>query len=84
MPGRHRISGEQAMLFIRRIRERLCVVALNANEYGDALESSAALGIVGGSVYDAMLAHCAPSNPSIKDALNAFRVSPLGRVNLSR
>lgn len=59
MPGKHRISGEQAMLFIRSIRERLSVVALNANEYGDALESSAALGIVGGSTYDAMLAHCA-------------------------
>jgi predicted nucleic acid-binding protein len=59
MPGKHRISGEQAMLFIRSIRERLSIVALNANEYGDALESSAALGIVGGSIYDAMLAHCA-------------------------
>jgi predicted nucleic acid-binding protein len=59
MPGKHRISGEQAMLFIRSIRERLSVVALNANEYEDAIESSAALGIVGGTIYDAMQAHCA-------------------------
>ena len=59
MPGRHRVSGEQAMLFVQSVRERLSVVALTANEYADALEVSAALGIVGGDIYDAMLAHCA-------------------------
>ena len=59
MPGKHRISGEQAMLFIGSIRERLSIVALTGDEYADALQSSAALGIVGGGIYDAMLAHCA-------------------------
>jgi predicted nucleic acid-binding protein len=59
MPGKHRISGEQAMLFIGSIRERLAIIALSGGEYGDALEASAARGIVGGGIYDAMLAHCA-------------------------
>ena len=59
MPGKHRISGEQAMLFVGSIRERLAIVALDGDEYANALESSAALGIVGGGIYDAMLAHCA-------------------------
>jgi predicted nucleic acid-binding protein len=59
MPGKHRISGEQAMLFIADIRERLSLIALDANEYAKALEASAARGIVGGGIYDAMLAHCA-------------------------
>jgi predicted nucleic acid-binding protein len=59
MPGKHRISGPQAILFIRDIRERLSVVSLGGDEYAEALEASAALGIVGGSIYDAMLAHCA-------------------------
>jgi predicted nucleic acid-binding protein len=59
MPGKHRISGEQAMLFIGSIRERLSVVALNGEEYAGALEASASLGIVGGGIYDAMLSHCA-------------------------
>jgi predicted nucleic acid-binding protein len=59
MPGKHRISGEQAMLFIGSIRERFSIVALTGDEYADALEASAALGIVGGGIYDAMLAHCA-------------------------
>jgi predicted nucleic acid-binding protein len=59
MPGRHRISAEQAMLFIGSIRERLSMVALTGNEYADALEAAATRGIVGGAVYDALLAHCA-------------------------
>ena len=59
MPGKHRISGEQAMLFIGSIRERLSVVSLTGDEYADALGASAARGIVGGGIYDALLAHCA-------------------------
>jgi len=59
MPGKRRISGEQAMLFIGNIRERLSIVALNGEEYADALQGSAARGVIGGAIYDAMLAHCA-------------------------
>ena len=59
MPGKRRISGEQAMLFIGNIRERLSMVALSSEEYAAALQASAARGIVGGAIYDAMLAHCA-------------------------
>jgi predicted nucleic acid-binding protein len=59
MPGKRRISGDQAMLFIGNIRERLSMVALSGEEYAGALEASAARGIVGGAIYDALLAHCA-------------------------
>ena len=59
MPGKRRIAGEQAMLFIGNIRDRLSIIALSGDEYVDALEASAALGMVGGAIYDAMLAHCA-------------------------
>jgi len=59
MPGKHRISGEQAMLFIGSIRERLSIVALDGDEYAEALEASAARGIIGGGIYDAILAYCA-------------------------
>jgi len=58
MPGKRRISGEQAMLFIGNIRERLSIVALNSEEYARALQASAVRGIVGGAIYDAMLAQC--------------------------
>ena len=59
MPGKHRISAEQAMFFIGSIRERLSVIALSGDEYADASQTAAALGIVGGGIYDAMLAQCA-------------------------
>jgi predicted nucleic acid-binding protein len=59
MPGRHRISAEQAMLFLGSMHERLNLISLNAEESLQALQTSATLGIVGGSIYDAMLAHCA-------------------------
>jgi toxin FitB len=59
MPGKYRISGEQAMLFLGDVRDRLSVVTLDGEEYLRALRKSASLGIVGGGTYDALLAHCA-------------------------
>jgi predicted nucleic acid-binding protein len=59
MPGKHRISGDQGMLFINDLRERLTIVGLTPDEYFAMLQSNAALGIVGGAIYDALLAACA-------------------------
>src|SRR4051812_49427900 len=59
MPGKHRISSDQAMLFIGSIRERLTVVGLTPHEYADMLQIYSAQGIVGGAIYDALLATCA-------------------------
>ena len=59
MPGKHRISGDQAMLFIGNIRDRLTVVGLTPDEYFTMLQANADLGIVGGTIYDALLAACA-------------------------
>ncbi len=59
MPGKHRVSSDQAMLFIADIQERLTTVALTAEEYADMLQQFSAMGIIGGAVYDALLASCA-------------------------
>ncbi len=59
MPGRDRISSDQAMLFLSHLRQRLTIVALTEIEYFQAIEDNAALGIVGGTIYDALLARCA-------------------------
>jgi predicted nucleic acid-binding protein len=59
MPGRHRVSADQALLFVDDIVERLTVVALTLEEHISTLRSFGALGIVGGTIYDAMLAGCA-------------------------
>ncbi len=59
MPGPHRINGEQAMLFLASIRERLTLVALDEDEYWNAIEECASMGVLGGTIYDALLARCA-------------------------
>jgi predicted nucleic acid-binding protein len=59
MPGKHRISGEQTMLFLSTMRERLTIVTLDDDEYFTAIGAAAAADVVGGTIYDAILAHCA-------------------------
>ncbi len=59
MPGRRRVSGDQALLFLGDIRARLRLVALDEQEYFEVMEASATGGLVGGAIYDAILGHCA-------------------------
>ena len=59
MPPPYCVSGDQAMLFIGGLPERLSVVGLDRREYLGVLEESAAAGIAGGAVYDALLGACA-------------------------
>ena len=59
MPGTHRISGEQAMLFLSDMRERLTIVSLDEHEYFQAISGASGAGVVGGTIYDALLVHCA-------------------------
>jgi predicted nucleic acid-binding protein len=59
MPGKDRASPDEALLFLRDVRERLGVVTLDEIEYFKVLEDTATAGIVGGTAYDAIIAHCA-------------------------
>jgi predicted nucleic acid-binding protein len=59
LPGRHRLSGEQVLLFLDNIRERLTSVALTVDEYYAAIRDAADTGVVGGTLYDALIARCA-------------------------
>ena len=59
LPGKIRVTGEQAMLFVADLRQKLSVTALDADEYYEALGAAATRGISGGTVYDALLAACA-------------------------
>lgn len=56
LPGKYRVSCEQAMLFLAEIRQGLTIVALDAEEYYATIERASALGVTGGMVYDALLA----------------------------
>jgi len=59
LPGKHRASASEAMLFLENMQERLVLISLDAEEYWRAVMHSAESAIVGGMIYDALLAHCA-------------------------
>lgn len=59
LPGRHRLSGDQVLLFLENIRERLGLVTLASEEYYAAIKEFAEAGITGGTIYDALIARCA-------------------------
>ena len=59
MPGKYRVSAEKARLFIASLREKLQAISLTDVEYYEMLDHYAAAGIVGGAIYDAVIARCA-------------------------
>jgi predicted nucleic acid-binding protein len=59
LPGRQRMSCEQVLLVLDNIREHLETVVLTSEEYSSAIAEAAAEGILGGTVYDALIAQCA-------------------------
>lgn len=59
LPGRHRLSGEQVLLFLGNIREHLALIALTGEEYHATIKEVAEAGVVGGTIYDALIARCA-------------------------
>ncbi len=59
MPLPFRVSGDQAKLLLDSMHEHLTLIALDADEYLSAITDAAEAGIVGGRIYDALLARCA-------------------------
>lgn len=59
MPGKRRVSGDEAMLFLGDVRDRLTLVTLDDDEYFAVAQACAAGGLASGAVYDAILGHCA-------------------------
>jgi predicted nucleic acid-binding protein len=59
LPGKHRLSGEQVMLFLDNVVDRLAMVSLTTAEYYQTVKAAAVNGIVGGTIYDLLLAQCA-------------------------
>jgi predicted nucleic acid-binding protein len=59
LPGKFRLSADQAMLFLDSVEERLEVISLDPREYRLAIREAATAGIVGGTIYYALLGRCA-------------------------
>jgi predicted nucleic acid-binding protein len=47
------------MFFVADVQARVTPVALTTEEYFSAIAEYSAMGIVGGAIYDALIAHCA-------------------------
>ena len=58
-PGKDRVTREAALLFLSNVRSRFNLVTLTGNEYVDGVEWTASIGVIGGGIYDALLARCA-------------------------
>jgi len=81
LPGKHRLSGEQALLFLENVIERLTPITLTADEYYRTVKFAAANGIVGGTTYDALLAQCAmKAGADVVYTWNARHFRQLGEV----
>ena len=59
LPGKNRMSVDQALIVIENILEQLTVVSLESNEYLQVIRRAAENGIVGGTIYDALIVSCA-------------------------
>jgi predicted nucleic acid-binding protein len=59
LPGKQRMSGDQTLFFLDQIKDRLKTIILDNEEYYSAVAEAAAEGVVGGMVYDALIARCA-------------------------
>jgi hypothetical protein len=53
------MSCEQTLLYLDEVRKRLKTITLNDEEHYSVITDAAAGGIVGGMVYDALIARCA-------------------------
>ncbi|MEX2302934.1 MAG: PIN domain-containing protein [Bryobacterales bacterium] len=59
LPVRPRIAADQAMLFIKSLRERVTLVSLEGDDYFDTLLEISGRQLIGGVVYDGVIAACA-------------------------
>ncbi len=87
MPGKDRASPDEALLFLflRDVRDRFAVVAMDEGEHFKVLEGAAAEGISGGTTYDALIASCAlKANAQALYAWNTKHFQRLGAQVASR
>lgn len=59
MPFPQRRNASQAILFVADVQARLTPIALAPEEYFAAISEYSAMGMVGGAIYDALIARCA-------------------------
>jgi predicted nucleic acid-binding protein len=58
MPFPQRRSADEAMLFVADIQARVTPISLTSDEYLEAISEYSSMGVTGGAIYDALIAHC--------------------------
>lgn len=58
-PGKQRLTAEQGLLILGAIESHLTIVSLETKEHLAAIRRFAGAGIIGGTIYDALIAACA-------------------------
>ena len=59
IPPPQRRNASQALLFVADVQARLTPIALTSEEYFQTVSEYSAMGVVGGAIYDALIAQCA-------------------------
>jgi len=59
LPGRQRMSSKQALHVLDQTRERFTIISPDEQDYYSAISSALAQNLVGGTIYDTLLAECA-------------------------
>ncbi len=59
VPGKDRTTRETALLYLQDIRARFNLVTLTAEEYLKGVERTASVGVIGGGIYDSLIAQMA-------------------------
>ena len=59
LPGKFALSVDQTLLALDSVAERLELISLDVPEYQHAIREAGSGGIVGGTIYDALLGQCA-------------------------
>jgi predicted nucleic acid-binding protein len=59
LPAKFGLSVDQALLSLDSVTERLELISLDVTEYQHAIREAASRGIVGVTIYDALLGRCA-------------------------
>lgn len=59
LPYKYRATAHQALTFVETVRDRFTLLALDTGEYLASIARAAEQNIVGGTLYDAVIAACA-------------------------
>jgi predicted nucleic acid-binding protein len=78
IPAPTRATANEAMLFLELIERQFSFVALETGEYWAVLKECSEIGIVGGTVYDALIARCALKSGA--DVLYTWNVGDFRRL----